>query len=66
MQIKVNDQQVTLTQPVNLAELLKTLSQADKGIALAVNSQIIVRSRWDQHLLQEGDQVTLIKATAGG
>lgn len=66
MQIKVNDQPLTLEQALSLRELLKVLNQQDKGVALAVNSQIVSRSQWDHHSLQEGDQVTMIKATAGG
>ena len=66
MQIKVNDQPVTMVTPLTLRELLKVLSQEDKGVALAVNSQIVSRSQWENHRLEEGDQITLIKATAGG
>ncbi|UYM17133.1 sulfur carrier protein ThiS [Endozoicomonas euniceicola] len=66
MQIKVNDQPVTVATPLTLRELLKVLSQEGKGVALAVNSQIVSRSQWENHRLEEGDQITLIKATAGG
>lgn len=66
MQIKVNDQPLELKQPLSLRELLQTLKQVEKGIALAVNSQIVSRSRWDNYTLKNGDQITLIKATAGG
>ena len=66
MQIKVNDQPVTVAAPLTLRELLKVLSQEGKGVALAVNSQIVSRSQWENHRLEEGDQITLIKATAGG
>ncbi|OED47423.1 thiamine biosynthesis protein ThiS [Endozoicomonas sp. (ex Bugula neritina AB1)] len=66
MQIKVNNQSISLEQPLSIRKLLETLSHTDKGVALAVNSQIISRSQWDHHTVQHGDQVTLIKATAGG
>ncbi|MET4693493.1 sulfur carrier protein ThiS [Endozoicomonas lisbonensis] len=66
MQIKVNDQPVTIKSALNLRELLKVLSQEEKGVALAINSQIVSRSQWSNHTLADGDQVTLIKATAGG
>ncbi|MCW7551474.1 sulfur carrier protein ThiS [Endozoicomonas gorgoniicola] len=66
MQIKVNDKQVTVEPPLNLRELLKVLSLEDKGVALAVNCQIVSRSQWENHPLEDGDQITLIKATAGG
>ncbi len=36
------------------------------GIALAVNNIVIPKKEWNQTLLQEGDRITLIKATQGG
>ena len=55
-----------LEAPLNLQELLSQLSQSEQGIALAVNSQVVSRSLWASHQLQDGDRITLIKATAGG
>ena len=66
MQIKVNNQQVELDNSVNLEQLLQILNQLEPGVALAVNRQIISRSQWSDHILYDGDDVTLIKATAGG
>lgn len=66
MLIKVNSQPVTLQSPYTLTHLLSQLEQADTGIALAVNRQIVRRSDWAQHPLSSGDEITLIKATAGG
>ncbi|MRI32474.1 thiamine biosynthesis protein ThiS [Endozoicomonas sp. OPT23] len=66
MQIMVNDQLLQLSSPLTLQQLLKEINQPDKGVALAVNRQIISRNRWSAHTLLEGDEITLIKATAGG
>ena len=76
MQIMVNNQPVELEASLSLEALLTKLSYMgsgimdsgiiEKGIALAVNRQIISRSQWSTHTLGEGDAVTLIKATAGG
>lgn len=66
MHITVNDQKLALEFPLNLQELLSRLSQSERGVALAVNSQIVSRSLWASHQLQDGDRITLIKATAGG
>ena len=50
-----------------LIYLLKKNHLADqKGIAVAVNDQVIPRSNWDQHKLTENDKITVIKATQGG
>ena len=66
MQIRVNNQPVSLDPPFSLEQLLKKLNRSTKGVALAVNQQIINRSLWAEHILDDGDTVTLIQATAGG
>ena len=37
-----------------------------KGIALAVNDEIIVKEKWDSFELKENDKITVIKASQGG
>ena len=66
MQVRVNSQPVALDAPVNLEELLKKLNRSRQGVALAVNQRIINRSQWAEHIVNDGDAVTLIQATAGG
>ncbi len=66
MQIMINNQLIEVDTPITLQQLLKIINQPDKGVALAVNRQIISRNQWQAHTLLEGDQITLIKATAGG
>ncbi len=66
MQILINDQ----TQEVSvhtLAELLESMGVAhEPAVAAAVNGQVIPRSQWAQHPLQEGAQVLVIRAAQGG
>jgi len=66
MQIVVNDESVTLEGSVTLTELLERLSHSQPGIALAVNQQIIPRDRWAEYILQEGDELVIFQAIAGG
>jgi sulfur carrier protein len=37
-----------------------------KGIALAVNNEVIPKSKWEQCSLQNGDSILAISATQGG
>lgn len=37
-----------------------------KGMAIAINNDVIPRNDWDNHILQQGDKVMLIRATQGG
>ncbi|WP_252176345.1 sulfur carrier protein ThiS [Endozoicomonas sp. 4G] len=66
MQFFVNDQPLNLDSPLTLEQLLEQINQAEKGMALAVNQQIVSRSQWPRKNVEEGDRITLIKATAGG
>jgi sulfur carrier protein len=42
------------------------LTQPAKGIAIAVNQEIVPKANWATHLLNPGDYITIIKATQGG
>ena len=66
MRIRVNDQPVDVAASITIEQLLQQLEQQKQGVALAINQQIVSRSEWTTHSLKDGDQITLIRATAGG
>ena len=37
-----------------------------KGIAIAINNKVILKNTWQNHLLHDQDNITIITATAGG
>jgi sulfur carrier protein len=36
------------------------------GIAVAVNSRVVSKSRWQVYVLKEGDKIEVVKAFQGG
>lgn len=66
MQIQLNGQPHTLSEPISLAQLLDTLGLADKRVAVELNQDIIPRSRHAQTPLQDGDVVEVVHAIGGG
>lgn len=66
MKIFVNDEPMTLTAPLSLAALLEQLARHQPGTAIAVNQSIVPRDRWPSHLLEEGDELVIFQAIAGG
>ncbi|MFU9138995.1 sulfur carrier protein ThiS [Erwinia tasmaniensis] len=66
MNITINDSSMTLDGSPTLAELLEQLSRHQPGTALAVNQQIIPHDRWASFHLQEGDELVIFQAIAGG
>ncbi len=67
MEITVNQQSYSVSEACSVQQMLDTvLLQPAKGIAVAVNQEIIAKSHWSNHFLKSGDNLTIIKATQGG
>jgi sulfur carrier protein len=50
-----------------LSQLLLELKLGSNfGLAVAINDELVPRSKWDSEELSDRDQVTLIRAAAGG
>lgn len=50
-----------------LAELLAARGiQRARGVAVAVNGQVVPAHIWDEHRLAEGDDVEIVKPVGGG
>lgn len=67
MQININNQSYQFNENTSLENAIKTLDLEDtKGIALALNEEIIPRSKWNETVLYNEDKIILIGAVAGG
>lgn len=67
MNITINKDPKTIDTDSYLLQLLESVKLIDqKGVAIAVNDQVITRSNWEQFQLNENDKITIIKATQGG
>lgn len=67
MEITVNQQFFQVKDLCNVEEMLSTLTDVpSKGLAIAINQNIIPKANWSAHVLRPGDQVMIIKATQGG
>ena len=64
--VNVNSTIHTFSSQSNLQDLLAQLGISDKGIAIAVNNQIISKNEWSRRELAEGENVLIIRATQGG
>lgn len=66
MKIQVNEQPLALAENMTLEQLLIHLDKPLIGSAVAVNQAIISRSHWAEHIINEGDNISLFQAIAGG
>ncbi|AYN28042.1 MULTISPECIES: sulfur carrier protein ThiS [Buttiauxella] len=66
MHIQFNDEPIQCVENLTLAKLLEQLRFLQPGVALAINQTIIPREQWETYLLNDGDQILLFQAIAGG
>jgi sulfur carrier protein len=66
MKIRLNDQLLELEQSLSIIDLLEQLERHQPGTALAINQTIIPRADWATHYVQDGDDILLFQAIAGG
>jgi sulfur carrier protein len=62
----VNGERCELPSGTTVAELLKNLKLEGGGIAVAVNERVVRGATFEEHALNEGDVVEIIRAVAGG
>ncbi len=65
MQISINNT-LTDTAAQTLQQLAEELSLPSKGVAVAVENQMVPRDEWSSHTLSQGAHVVIIKAACGG
>lgn len=67
MEVLVNNKLYAVQPGTTLAALLQFIQlSSEKGVAIAINSQVIPKTSWQDQVLQTADKVTIIHATQGG
>lgn len=66
MKITINGKSHNADAQLSVTELLTELEHDLAGVAIAVNQNIIPQTEWLTTLLEEGDEVALFRAIAGG
>jgi thiamine biosynthesis protein ThiS len=67
IKIIVNGKEV-ITEVQDLISLLKNLNMdiKRKGIAIAINGEIIPRNEWEKTKIKEGDKIEIVHIVFGG
>jgi sulfur carrier protein len=66
MTVTVNGERRELAEGSTVAALVAGLALEVRGVAVAVNSEVVSRSRWDGTRLHPGDRVEVLAAAQGG
>lgn len=66
MKISINKEEITVSEPVTLAELLTESGVTGPGIAVAIDGKVVRRADWAATPLSDGMEITVISAVCGG
>ncbi len=66
MQLTVNGTSREVTGDLSVGALVAELTAAQRGVAVAVNGEVVPRSTWATAGLRDGDRVEVLTAAQGG
>ncbi|MDG4763704.1 sulfur carrier protein ThiS [Solwaraspora sp. WMMD406] len=66
MELMVNGAPTTAPTGTTLADVVRAVTDADRGIAVAVNGEVVPRGGWPAEQLCDGDRVEVLIAAQGG
>ncbi len=66
MKVKINNEEATLPDGATLADVAAQHGLPDRGVAVAVNNDMVTRADWAGRTIKEGDDIVILKAFCGG
>lgn len=67
MKLIVNGREMHLDEGASLRDVLSTLGIDDpRGLAIAVDAEVVPRASWDEAALADGAKVEVLRAVQGG
>ncbi|AVT33423.1 MULTISPECIES: sulfur carrier protein ThiS [unclassified Plantactinospora] len=66
MELTVNGVEERLPGELTVAELVQRITSAHRGVAVAVNGEVVPRGGWPARQLRDGDRVEVLTAAQGG
>jgi len=66
MKVLINNKEMELPAQSTVTKLKGLLELPDKGVAIAISNTMIPCEEWNTCILQENDNIVIIKAACGG
>jgi len=66
MNVIVNGRPTELESGATVESVLAVLDVPDRGVAVAVDAEVVPRGEWPEHELSEGARVEVLRAIQGG
>ncbi|MFI7649679.1 sulfur carrier protein ThiS [Micromonospora sp. NPDC049460] len=66
MELTVNGAERSLPGGSTVADLVRAVTDQRRGLAVAVNGEVVPRTGWPATVLRDGDRVEVLSAAQGG
>ncbi|SCF16079.1 sulfur carrier protein ThiS [Micromonospora mirobrigensis] len=66
MELTVNGAGRSLPDASTVADLVRVVTDQRRGLAVAVNGEVVPRGGWPATVLRDGDRVEVLSAAQGG
>jgi sulfur carrier protein len=66
MKVLINGKPRELDDGATVESVLATLDVPSRGVAVAVDAEVVPRGEWPEHELSEGARVEVLRAIQGG
>lgn len=66
MNVRVNGEPRTLRDGVTVAEVVRSLTDTERGVAVALDGEVVPRREWETTALADGRSVEVLRAVQGG
>ena len=66
MTVVVNGERRELQHDTTIADVVRSLVEADRGVAVALDGEVVPRSAWATTRLRDGHHVEVLRAVQGG
>lgn len=66
MRLSINGENKDFVNSINLSELLEILKVQVNGVAIAINMEIVSRNTYKETILNDGDEIEIVRAVGGG
>lgn len=66
MKVQLNGANHVLSDDASVADVVSALTTPERGVAVALNGEVVPRTKWRSTRLSEGDRVEVLTAMQGG
>ena len=66
IEIVINSETYRIPVGITITQLLEQQEISPLGLAVAINNQVISKTQWNNTLIENKQEITIIRATQGG